>query len=89
MLSRQFSKDEWAEILAVLDARRKALADIEMPMPLQWVPDSVGLITACMWGGRLTAMQVTTTQALRKILFAPEQPQGADEEWIADVYRQL
>lgn len=33
--------------------------------------------------------KVTTTKGLREILYGPEQPQGADEEWVADVYRQL
>lgn len=46
-LQRMFEKEEWTEILAMLDARRKALKEVETPKCLQWVPNSVNHVSAC------------------------------------------
>lgn len=91
-LKRLFEPEDWAEIVLLLDTRREILRDFPTPQSLEWIPDDVSTVTffpQIRYKSLLLPNQVTTTTQLRKVLYGPEQPQGPDEEWVSDVYRQL
>lgn len=39
-----FTKAEWLEIVSCIEARRKAIREVEKPECLNWVPDNVNKI---------------------------------------------